>query len=183
MLLRVPVCAVSKVYAHCGPAYRRIFLMYSLNNKKKKKCAIDFTPGFNWSMAVYFSCFKIAMCQQCTWTHLVFRPACAWAHKLVQMHLLFKQCGAGRTNYNCVGIKLAKNTCVAPGAALRRVYDRAPSDIYQIIINHICRKYFFLWICTLTCIQGVRKMLFVTWRLKHSIEERLFTGKNHCRFL
>ncbi len=41
------------------------------------------------------------------------------------MHLLFKQRGAGRENDNCFGLKLAKNTCVTPGAALRRVYDRA----------------------------------------------------------
>ncbi len=41
------------------------------------------------------------------------------------MHLLFKQPGAERENDNCVGLKLAENTCIAPGAALHRVYDKA----------------------------------------------------------
>ncbi len=43
-------------------------------------------------------------------THLVFRPARSW----MQMHLVIKQRGAGRENDNCVRLKLAKNTCIAP---------------------------------------------------------------------
>ncbi len=39
--------------------------------------------------------------------------------------LFTKQRGAARENDNCVGLKLAKNSCVAPGTALHRVYDRA----------------------------------------------------------
>jgi len=37
------------------------------------------------------------------------------------MHLLIKQRGAGHENDNFVGLKLAKNTCVAPGAALHLI--------------------------------------------------------------
>jgi len=37
--------------------------------------------------------------------------------------LLFKQ--HGREINICIGLKLAKNTCVTPGVALSRVYDRA----------------------------------------------------------
>jgi len=40
------------------------------------------------------------------------------------MHLLFKQRGAGE-NDNCVGLKIAKNTCIVLGTALCRMYDRA----------------------------------------------------------
>uniref|UniRef100_A0A671SGY6 RRM domain-containing protein n=1 Tax=Sinocyclocheilus anshuiensis TaxID=1608454 RepID=A0A671SGY6_9TELE len=47
------------------------------------------------------------------------------------MHFQFKQCGAGCENDNCVGLKLAKNTCVAPGATLRQVYDRALSVMHR----------------------------------------------------
>ncbi len=51
---------ISWVYTRCGHAYRRILLTHCLNNKKY--CAIDFRPGFSWSMGtVYFSCLKIAM--------------------------------------------------------------------------------------------------------------------------
>ncbi len=93
VLVRIPVCVISRVYVHYGHAY--------------------------------FSCLKIAMSQQSAWTPLVFRPAHPWLHKWAQMHLLFKQRGTGRENDNCVGLKLAKITCVAPCAALRRMYDRA----------------------------------------------------------
>ncbi len=41
-------------------------------------------------------------------TPLFFRPARPWAHKWAQMHLLFKQRGAGWENENCIGLKLAK---------------------------------------------------------------------------
>ncbi len=78
--------------------------------------------------------------QNIKWTHLFFRPERPWAHKsvqiravqliawdshahlfskagtaLAQMHLLFKQCGAGWENENCVGLKLAKT--LAPHCA------------------------------------------------------------------
>ncbi len=65
--------------------------------------------------AVYFQFLKITTRQQCTWTHFFFRPARPWAHKSAQMHLLFKQRGAGRENENCVGLKLAKT--LAPHCA------------------------------------------------------------------
>jgi len=41
------------------------------------------------------------------------------------MHLLFKQREAGIENDNYIGLKLAEKNWVAPGAALRRMYDRA----------------------------------------------------------
>jgi len=53
------------------------------------------------------------------------KPAHQWLNRWVQMNLLFKQRGAGREKNKCIRLKLAKNTCVAPGAALRRVCDRA----------------------------------------------------------
>ncbi len=43
MLHRIPVSVISRVYARCGPAYRCILLMRSLNNKKNKKNTTPFT--------------------------------------------------------------------------------------------------------------------------------------------
>ncbi len=37
-----------------------------------------------------------------------FRPECPYVYKWAQMHLLSKQCGAGRENENCVELKLTK---------------------------------------------------------------------------
>ncbi len=45
-------------------------------------------------------------------------------HNWAQMHLLFKQRGLGRENDNCVRLKQAKNTCIAPCAALHQVCNR-----------------------------------------------------------
>ncbi len=59
---------------------------------------------------------------------MLFRPARPWA----QMHLLFKQRSAGRENENCVGLKLAKNTCAAPCAALHQVYDKIRKGMAHI---------------------------------------------------
>jgi len=70
-----------------------------LNNKKKKYCSIDFRPG---SVGL----FQLPQNSNVPTIHLFFRPACQWA----QIHLLFKQRGAGRENDNCVGLKLAKNS-------------------------------------------------------------------------
>ncbi len=44
---------------------------------------------------------------------------------------------------NCVGLKLAKNTCVAPGTALRWVYDRA-HNVCMIIVMLCVLIYYFL---------------------------------------
>ncbi len=46
----IVVLPVDKVYACCGPAYRRILLTRSLRNENKH-CAIDFRAGFSWSIA------------------------------------------------------------------------------------------------------------------------------------
>lgn len=51
------------------------------------------------------------------------------------MHLLTKQCGAGCKNENCVELKLAKNTWVAPGAALRIVHYRA-LDLIKLSLEY-----------------------------------------------
>ncbi len=51
------------------------------------------------------------------------------------MHLPFKQRGTECENDNCVRLKLAKNTCVVPGAILRRVYDRAHYVCFICIIS------------------------------------------------
>ncbi len=105
MLLRALCCVISKVYACCGPAYRPILLTRSLNNKKKTvPLTLDQVLVGQWRSL--FICLKIAKCQQCTWAHLVFRAAGTWAHKWAQMHLIFKQRGAGCENDNCVALKL-----------------------------------------------------------------------------
>ncbi len=89
-------------------------LTRSLNNKKN---IATLTVDQVWVYgAVYFQFFKTAMQQQCSWTHLVFRPAYPWAHKWAKMHLLFKQRSTGWENENCVGLKLAKT--LAPHPAL-----------------------------------------------------------------
>lgn len=59
-------------------------------------------------------------------------------HKWVQMHYLFKQCGAGRENDETSRI----NTCVTRGAALRQVYDRASKSI-----NCVCNLCLYISIC------------------------------------
>ncbi len=40
---------------------------------------------------IAFCCLKIAMCQQCTWTHLIWRPTRPWVHRWEQVHLLLTQ--------------------------------------------------------------------------------------------
>ncbi len=34
LLLRIPVCVLSRVYVRCGPTYRHMLLTRSLNNKE-----------------------------------------------------------------------------------------------------------------------------------------------------
>ncbi len=97
---------------HCGPAYRRILLTHSLNNKKNTApLTLDQVLVGQWR-----SLFQLPQNNYAP-TMRLNTPA--------QMHLLFKQRDAGRENDNCIGLKLAKNTCIGPGATLRRVYDRA----------------------------------------------------------
>ncbi len=67
------------------------------------------------------------------------------------MHLLFKQRAARRENDNCVRLKLAKNTCVAPGAALHRVYDRTWSHSGPTCVwKRLCTLQLQItsWVCT-----------------------------------
>ncbi len=121
-LCAAAVCIISRVYAPCGPVYRRILLTRSLNNKKNTApLTLDQVLVGQWRSLFQFPQNNKVATMRLKNT-LVFRP---WAHKWAQMHLLFKQRGTGRENDNCVGLKLAKNTCVTPSAALRQMYDRA----------------------------------------------------------
>ncbi len=101
-------------------------------------------------------------------------PRSAPAHKWVQMHLLFKQRGAGRENDNCVGLKLAKNTYVAPGAALRRIHDRAQCILkyflsYQwervgyIKLKDFSFKYFFKIYILIYLIKNTDSKVHINW--------------------
>ncbi len=77
---------------------------------------------------------------------------------------LLKQRGAGRENYNCVGLKQT-----APGAALRQVYVRA-----HCLCCYFVHVYFCLWRCLfmnpLTCIiclaaRQINKGWHFGWRI------------------
>lgn len=106
-----------RTYACCALTYRRILTRSSLNNKKY--CTIDLGPGFSWLIAI-----KIAMCQQCTWLHLV--------------------CAHGYTNgRKCylnnmaqdVKIKTALDLNEQKHAALHQVFDRTHGCLWAVRIR------------------------------------------------
>ncbi len=113
VLLRIPMCITSRVYIRCVPTYRRILLTRPLNSKKKY-CTIDFSL-VQVSVGQWRSLFQLPQNSNVP-------TMCSWANRWTQVHLRFKQRGAGRENDSCVGLKLAKITCVVPGAALHSVW-------------------------------------------------------------
>ncbi len=96
-----------------------ILWIFWIGSEKWYRCIlIDFRPGLSWSMAQsIFSSSKWQHANNAPEHTSFFRPARPWTDKWAQMHLLFKQRGAGRENENCVGLKLAKTLVprIAPG--------------------------------------------------------------------
>ncbi len=112
--------------------------MQSLNNNKNTApLTLDQVLVGQWHGLFQFSqnsntpTHLLFNTRQCVWTHLVFRPARSWA----QMHLLFKQRGAGRENDNCVGLKLAKNTCVTPHCTGVWLVPMSFSFMHRLIVS------------------------------------------------
>ncbi len=75
-----------RVYTCCVPAY--VDASYYLNmHPSNIRKILRRWPDFCWSMAQSLSA------AQCTWPHLILRPACPWAHRWAQIHLLLKKHG------------------------------------------------------------------------------------------
>jgi len=129
----LPVCVISSVRA-LWTRHRHMLLTSSINNKNC--CTIDL---FSWSMVQFFSYLKIAMCQQCARTHLVFRPAARLrTNELKCICYLKQQRGTGHENDNCVKLKLAENTlCLVYDRALCLPHYQGRGKLFARIVNAV----------------------------------------------